>query len=346
MTQPSILGIGTAIPDNHYEQMEICANLSSAFDNSHRAPAVFRASDVETRHSVVENLNWLVANPSNSDRLRAYMTHALPLGVKAIEQTLNQVQLAPTEIDDFIVVSCTGVDTPGLDIKIAEAMGMSPYLRRATLVGMGCQALIPALYQAANILQGQPESRVLVLTLELCTLHFQHGRTLKNMLGSALFADGASAVVIGNGSNQGLCLLDTLTYSDYQTQEELSFHPGDTGYQIHLSARIPNLLGTHVPHVVARILSRHKLQLSDITHWMVHPGGMKILDCVEEALGLPKNALQHSRAILRQYGNMSSATLLFVLERVMDQAQPLTNDYGILIGFGPGLTIEVGLIQW
>ncbi len=345
MTQPTILGVGTATPHNHYDQMEICASLLPAF-NSHRAPAVFRATEIETRHCVVNDLNWLVDNPSNRDRLTAYMTHALPLGIKATQQALDQVRLAPTDVDNFFVVSCTGVDTPGLDIKIAKAMEMSPFLRRATLVGMGCQALLPALYQAANIVQGQPQSRVLVLTLELCTLHFQHGRSLKNMLGSALFADGASAAVIGNGGNRGPRLLDTLTYSNYQTQQELSFHPGDTGYQIALSGRIPDMLSEQAPPVVDRMLNRHNLHLADISHWVVHPGGMKILDSIEEALGLPEHSLQHSRAVLRHYGNMSSATLLFVLKRVIQQAQPSAGDYGILIGFGPGLTIEIGLIQW
>jgi predicted naringenin-chalcone synthase len=223
---------------------------------------------------------------------------------------------------------------------------MSPYLRRVALVGMGCQALLPGLHQAHNTVLVEPRSKVVVLTLELCTLHFQHGKTLKNILGSALFADGASAVVVGNGAGSGPRLLDSLTYSDYQTQKELSFRPGDTGYQISLSGRIPELLAEHVPPVVDRLLSRHNLERQDILHWAVHPGGLKILDCVEAALGLPPNRFDHARATFRHYGNMSSATLLFVLQRIIEQAKPAAGEYGLLIGFGPGLTIEIGLIQW
>jgi predicted naringenin-chalcone synthase len=346
MAYPSILSIGTAVPDARYGQMHICEQLLPAFDNSHRAPAVFRATDIDGRHSVVDELDWLVANPSNGERMVAYMTHALPLGVRAIEQALGAVSWTAAEIDHLILASCTGVDCPGLDVRIAETLGMSSYLRRATIVGMGCQALLPSLYQASNTVQIRPEARVLVLTLELCTLHFQHGRTLKNMLGSALFADGASAVVIGNGNRPGPQLLDSMTFSDYQSQAEMAFHPGDTGYQIILSGKIPKLIGARIGYLMDRFLGPHGLQVEDINHWVVHPGGMAILDQVQQQLELPETALDHSRAVLRQYGNMSSATLLFVLRRTIEQSQPAAGDYGILLGFGPGLTIELGLLRW
>jgi predicted naringenin-chalcone synthase len=345
MIQPTILGLGTALPKNCYDQMDICTSLSPGF-NSHRAPAVFQATQIEARHSVIDDLSWLLTNPSNGDRLKAYMVQALPLGVEAIQQALDQAQLDPAEVDDLIVASCTGVDTPGLDVKLAEVMRMSPYLRRSSIVGMGCQALMPSLYQATNAVLAQPQRRVVVLTLELCTLHFQQGRTLMNMLGSALFADGASAAVIGNGRQPGPRLLDSLTYSDYQTQGYMAFHPGDTGYQIALSNDIPELIGEQAPLLVDCLLARHRLHLNDISQWIVHPGGMRILDKVEETLALSPQALQHSRTILRQYGNMSSATLLFVLKRTIEKSQPAAGEYGIMLGFGPGLTIEVGLIEW
>ena len=366
MTHPSILSIGTAVPRNHYDQSYICNNLMPAL-NSRRAPAVFRATDIEARHSVVDDLSWLVDNPGNGERLGAYMTRALPLGVAAIERALEQAQMLPEEVDHLIVASCTGVDTPGLDVKISEAMGMSPYLRRATLVGMGCQALLPSLYQAANIVQLQPSAAVVVLTLELCTLHFQHGRTLKNMLGSALFGDGASAAVVGtsngvvnidtihsnavfsgvsNGTEPQPQLLDTLTYSNYQNQKDLAFHPGDTGYQIVLSGRIPELIGNQVPPLIDQLLTRNDLYRNQISHWVVHPGGMKILDEVEAGLDLEDGTLDVSRDVLREYGNMSSATLLFVLRKLMTQHRPQPGDYGILVGLGPGVTIELGLLRW
>ena len=136
MTRPTIIGLGTALPKNCYEQTYVCTGLAPAF-NSQRASAIFQATEIETRYSVIDDLNWLLANPGNGDRLKTYMAQALPLGVEAIQQALDQAQLVPAEVDDLIVASCTGVDTPSLDVKIAEAMGMSPYLRRSSLNGIG-----------------------------------------------------------------------------------------------------------------------------------------------------------------------------------------------------------------
>jgi alkylresorcinol/alkylpyrone synthase len=126
----------------------------------------------------------------------------------------------------------------------------------------------------------------------------------------------------------------------------MAFHPGDHGYQFTLSNDIPELIGEQTPPLVDCLLARHQLRRQDVSQWVVHPGGMRILDRLEESLGLPPQALQHSRLILRRYGNMSSATLLFVLKRVIEKSQPAVGEYGIMIGFGPGLTIEAGLIEW
>jgi len=344
MLSASILGVGTAVPKHCYKQMDICEGLADVFNNR-RAPAVFRVTEIETRYSVLENYDWLLANPDNQTRHQRYIAEAPALGIKAIRQALEQANLSLQDIDEFIAVSCTGVDTPGLDVLIADELGMSPYLRRSTVVGMGCHALMPALHQAATIVAARPQSKTLVLTLEICTIHVQHSRSIKNILGSALFADGASAAVVGS-AEKGLRLLDSLSYSDYQTQAEMSFHPGNTGYKIYLSTRIPNLLRQQVPPLVERLLSPRGLSVADIKHWIVHPGGMKIVDYIEEVMGLNAEQLQPSRDILRQYGNMSSATLLFVLKRVIQQSHPAPGDYGLLIGFGPGVTIEMGLAQW
>lgn len=345
MPTPTLLGLGTAVPRYCYKQMDICDELAPAFNNR-RAPAVFRATQIQTRYSVLETPAWLVTNPGNRDRLARYMRDAPPLGIKAIQNALQQANLPLNAVDELIVVSCTGVDTPGLDVSIAHKLGMSPFVRRSTIVGMGCHALLPALRQAAAVVLARPQATALVLTLELCTLHFQHDHSLRNMLGSALFADGASAVMVGSGPGNGPRWLDSLSYSDYQTQGEMSFHPGDRGYVIHLSGRIPDILRKQVPPLVAQLLARHNLRAADINHWLVHPGGMKILDYLQQALDLEAHHLQHSRAVLRQYGNMSSATLLFVLERLTSHQHPAPGDYGLLLGFGPGLTVELGLVQW
>ncbi len=346
MVQPAILGWATAVPDYCYDQMELYEKFMAHIFNNRRAPAIFRASEIDTRYSVIPDPMWLTPNPSAEERNDLYTSAAPGLAAKAIQVALDKTNLTISDIDDFIVVSCTGLDTPGLDVLVAEKMAMSPTLRRTAIIGMGCHGLLPGLHRAATAVQANPQTKVLVLTLELCTLHLQHDGGIRNILGSALFGDGASAAIIGQSQNGAPRLCDSLTYSDYQTQKEMAFHPGNHGYRIHLSTNIPKILRLKLPDLLERFLKRNQLQLPDIKHWIVHPGGAKILDYIEQALELDQDELRHTRAILREYGNMSSATLLFVLERLIQDDAPEPGDYGLLIGFGPGLTIEIGLLQW
>jgi predicted naringenin-chalcone synthase len=344
-TTPAILGLGTNVPPYQYTQTEICDGLAPAFNNR-RAPMVFRAAEINTRYSVLESPAWLVANPGNATRLNRYNQEAPSLGENAIQKALQQANLSGDQLSHLIVTSCTGTDTPSLDVTLARNMALSPSLRRTSIVGMGCHALLPALYQAALIARADPAARIAVLTLEICTIHFQHDRSIRNILGSALFADGASAVIIGADPAARPQLLDSLSFSDYQTPEEMAFHPGDRGYQIYLSTRIPDILRQQVPPLLKQLLQQNQLTQTDIQHWVVHPGGMKILTYLAEELALPADALDFSVAVLQQYGNMSSATLLFVLEKFMQSKRPQPGDYGILLGFGPGITIEIALIRW
>jgi predicted naringenin-chalcone synthase len=341
-----MLGLATTVPDHRYEQMELYEELMADVLQNRRAPAIFRAAEIETRYSVIPNPQWLAPNPSAQERNDLYMTTAPELAGKAIEAALQRTGLGIDDIDDFIVVSCTGLDTPGLDVVVADQMGMSPFVRRTAIVGMGCHGLMPGLHRAITAVKAEPDTKVLLLTLELCTLHLQHDSGIRNILGAALFGDGASAVVVGQSQNGAPRLLDSLSYSDYQTLEEMAFRPGNHGYRIQLSAQIPKILRLKIPGLVEKFLHRNQLQLPDIRHWIVHPGGMKILEYIEQCLELDPDELRHARAILREYGNMSSATLLFVLERHLQESPPQPGEYGLILGFGPGLTIEMALMQW
>ena len=346
MIQPAILGMATAVPDYRYEQMELYEKFMAGIFNNRRAPAIFRATEIDTRHSVIPDPTWLWPNPTAQERNEFYMSEAPGLAAKAIQTALDETDLSVDEIDDFIVVSCTGLDTPGLDVLVAEKMDMPPTMRRTAIIGMGCHGLLPGLHRATTAVQANPNTKALVLTLELCTLHLQHDDSVRNILGSALFSDGASAAIVGHGETNGPNMLDSLSYSDYKTQRQMSFHPGNHGYKIHLSTSIPKIIRMQLPDLLDKLLYRNGLQLTDIKHWAVHPGGAKILDYVEEVLELDQNELQHARSILREYGNMSSATLLFVLQRLIQEDQPQPGDYGLLIGFGPGITLELCLVRW
>jgi predicted naringenin-chalcone synthase len=263
------------------------------------------------------------------------------------------------------VASCTGLDIPGLDLRLAGRLGMRPDLRRTCVLGMGCYAAFPALQRAREAVTAAPGRLALVLALELCSLHLQNDDSIENMVVSALFADGAAAALIGhpNGFRPaqpppvaaapggfawagGPRLVDAATFCDYQTFDHMAFHVTDHGFQMRLSAYVPDVLAANVAGFVDPLLARQGLRRDQVRFWGVHPGGSKILDYLQRQLGLSDGQMEPSRAVLRGYGNMSSPTILFVLDQIHRLGQPAPGDYGLLLAFGPGLTMESALVQW
>jgi alkylresorcinol/alkylpyrone synthase len=348
MKRAAILSLTTKVPKNRHEQMEIHDRWLSPFINSHRARAIFTAAEIDTRYSVLSEAVFLADEPGTKARNDLYLQAARPLATRAINQALAQANLIPTDIDHFIVISCTGIDTPGLDVMLASDLGMRRDLRRSALIGMGCHAGLTGIDRALLDLTARPLHHVLILAIEFGTLHFQHGSKLDTMVADAIFGDGLAAAIIGPNSEASNRpqLLDTMTFSDYAYQDLMGFHLTDKGYQIHLASRVHKVLRAIVPDLVAEFLERSGLKLTDIRFWGIHPGGVKIIDSVGQALELEPEELHHSRQVLRLYGNMSSATIFFVLDYIFKQGQPRPGDYALLLAFGPGLTIELCLIQW
>lgn len=348
MNPPTLLGLSTRVPENRHGQMDVHDRWLSPFIHSQRAKAIFAAAEIDTRYSVLAEASFLADEPSTKARNDLYMQAARPLASAAICQALVGASLTPGDIGHFIVISCTGFDNPGLDVSLAAELGMRRELRRSALIGMGCHAGLTGLDRAMLELAARPTSRVLVLAVEFGTLHFQHGASLDNMVAGALFGDGLAAAIIGPSTetNGGPRLLDTMTYSDYRSQDLLGFRLSDQGYQIHLATRVPKILRDLVPDVASSFLNRSGLAPADIRFWGIHPGGAKILDYVGEALALTPADLRCSREVLRQYGNMSSATIFFVLDEIIRQGQPQPGDHALLMAFGPGLTIELCLAGW
>ena len=348
MTHPALLSLVTTVPKNQHQQMEMHDRWLLPYINSPRARAIFAAADIETRYSVLADTTFLADEPGSKARNDFYLHHARPLATQAIKQALTQARLAATDIDHLIVISCTGFDTPGLDVMLAGDLGMRPNLRRSALIGMGCYAGLTGLDRAMSELAARPESRALILALELTTLHFQRGAKLENMIASALFGDGVAATIIGPASPQAsqLQLLKTMTYTAYDTQDLMGLHLSDQGYQIHLAIQAPKVLRAIIPDLVIGFLDNSNLKISDIRFWGIHPGGPKIVDYMGQALQLQPEALRYSRQVLRRYGNMSSATIFFVLDEIRQQGHPQPGDYTLLLAFGPGLTIELCLAQW
>ncbi len=365
---PEVIGIGTAVPPRRYSQIEIFERfLAPHFGRNRRGRGIFAHAGVDFRHAAIDG-SFYHRERTTAERNDQYLVHALPLGHDAIQRALEQANLTPTDITDFLVVSCTGLDIPGLDLRLAGSVGMRPDLRRTCVLGMGCYGAFPALLRAHDAVTAQQDRIALVLALEICSLHLQFDDTLENIVAAALFADGAAAAIIGKrqGADETVpdhatpfpgrewgrwdrsspMLVDARTYCDYQTFDHMAMHVTDHGFKMELSAYVPNVLAANVLDVVNRLLAPHSLGLSDIRFWGVHPGSSKILDHVQDCLGLAPSALHYSREVLRSYGNMSSPTILFVLDAIIHSRQPRPGDYGVLMGFGPGLTIESALLRW
>lgn len=348
MTNAAILGVTTAVPKHRHNQMDLHDRWLKPYINSRRARAIFAAADIDTRYSVLPTSDFLADEPGTKARNDLYMQAARPLATGAITQLLSESNLNPADIDHFIVISCTGFDTPGLDVMLADDLKMRPTLRRSALIGMGCHAGLTGLDRALLEVAARPQSHVLVLAVEFGTLHFQHGGKLENMVAGAIFGDGLAAALIGpaTSADRQPRILNTMTYSNYNAQDLMGFHPSDKGFQINLSTRVPKALRAIVPDLVEEFLRQSGLKMSQIKFWGIHPGGAKIVDYVGQALELQPDELVYSQQVMRQYGNMSSVTIFFVLNEIMRQGNPQPNDYALLFSFGPGLTIELCLIQW
>jgi predicted naringenin-chalcone synthase len=347
ITFPKILGLGLAVPAHEYTQLEIYERfLQPHLGANRRARAIFGRAGVKRRFTAVEGEYHRIFRGTEERNLR-YMQEAVPLGAQAIRRALDDANLNERAMDYLTVVSCTGFDIPGLDLHLAGCLQLRPDLRRTCILGMGCYAAFPGLQRARDAVAADPSKRALVLCVELCSLHFQPSDDTENVVVSALFADGAAAVVVGwDAASRGPQLVDALTQCDYTTLDHMAFHLTDHGFRMELSAYVPELLGAAVEDFVERLLARNGLRRRDIRFWGVHPGGTKILQHIERRLELKPDDLRYSRAVLRNYGNMSSATPLFVLDEIGRCGKPEAGDWGLLMAFGPGLTMESLLVRW
>jgi predicted naringenin-chalcone synthase len=242
---------------------------------------------------------------------------------------------------------------PGLDLLLAARLGMRPDLQRSCILGMGCYGAFPGMRRAFESAMAAPGRITLVLALELCSLHLQADQSSENVVSTALFSDGAAVAIIADHSPKlghlNTCapqIIATKTYCDYSTLDHMSFTVTDHGFRMYLSSYVPDLLTAQVDRFVDDLLASHHLRRSEIPFWGIHPGSTKIVDHIQARLGLNDAQVEPSHSVLYNYGNMSSATILFVLEHIQRCSHPAQGDYGVLLAFGPGLTMEGMLVQW
>jgi alkylresorcinol/alkylpyrone synthase len=282
-----------------------------------------------------------------------YIEHSIRLGERVAADALGRAGIAAAEVDLLITVSCTGVMIPSLDAHLINRMGFRSDVRRLPITELGCAAGAAALGRAHDYLRAFPSGSVLVVSVELPSLTFQRGNTSQaNLISSILFGDGAGAAVVTGGQHtangRGVRLLATQSYLFPNSVDAMGFDLKETGFHIVLSRDVPQMIRERIAALVDGFLAKHHLDRNSIAAWVLHPGGQKLMCFVEEelGLGLDRARTQPSWDVLADYGNLSSASVLFVLNQWMERRRPASGAYGLLAAFGPGFSAELALLQW
>ncbi|MDN4644082.1 type III polyketide synthase [Arthrobacter sp. PsM3] len=331
----------------------------------------FDSAAIDTRHTAVEEMTndhraenpvffdantGLLLSPSTKVRNDLFATEATKLFIEAAQKALEACpEITLLDITHLVTVSCTGFFNPGPDYKIVRALGLNPAVQRYHLGFMGCYAAFPALRAAKSFCEADPDAVVLVVCAELCSLHVRTSNDPDTIMGSALFADGAAAAIVTARefpANPALLRLDHFeTVLTPVGEESMAWNIGDEGFEMVLGNYVPHIIDDHIIGALEPLLSRETslqgLPYRDILHWAIHPGGRSILDKVQSRLDLSDEQLVPARETLRNYGNMSSATVLFVLRHILDLPPADGADDGgeriCSMAFGPGLTVETAL---
>ncbi|MEV0721314.1 3-oxoacyl-[acyl-carrier-protein] synthase III C-terminal domain-containing protein [Micromonospora purpureochromogenes] len=352
MAVPVIAGLGTAQPPGAAQDELWEGFFSRHFSGTTRALAerIFANSGVTRRQAAVNPLLEDVSEWPTERRMRRYQVEALPLGKEAVGRALTSAGLAAGDVGLFVVCSCTGYATPGLDILLARDLGMAPDTQRMFVGHMGCYAALPGLGAAADFVtaRGRP---ALLLCAELTSLHIQPASArmdTQQIVSHALFSDAAVAAVVvpgaaGPGSPGGYAVREVTSVTDTSTADHMTWEVTDTGFRMGLSPKVPQVLSTHVRGLVDDLLARHGTGIAEVDGWAVHPGGPRILNVVERELALPPEALAPSRATLDEQGNCSSPTVLLILDRLV--RAPVPPRRIVMLAFGPGLTLYAALLE-
>jgi predicted naringenin-chalcone synthase len=353
-----IISIGTALPAHKHRQEDILHFMQHVYAmnevDKRKLKFLYHQSSIEHRYSVIPDYSRHISEwkffpqgenlepfPSLEERMVLYNRHAAPLSVDAIRNCLDGY-LQAAEITHLITVSCTGMSAPGLDLQVMELMDMQKNIFRTSVNFMGCYAAIHALKLADALCSTAAGARVMIVCTELCTLHFQKEATADNIASSLLFGDGSAAMLVTPDSFEKPGLQVQGFYSEVipKGKKDMSWQLSSTGFLMTLSGYVPELIEEDFRGLVGRALEKEHLSVEDITGWCIHPGGKRILQAIHKSLSLQNGELQEGYDVLREFGNMSSPTILFVLKEIMGRLQPGQPSKLFAAAFGPGLTME------
>lgn len=354
-----ILSIGTAVPAYRHDQQTILDFMQRVYalneTDKRKIRFLYHQSGIDSRYSVIPDYSrppaeWkfyphtenLEPFPSLEQRMAYYQKYAASLSVDAIRACIDG-KMHEKEITHLITVSCTGMSAPGLDLQVMDLLDLPKNIYRTSVNFMGCYAAIHALKMADDICGSHPDAKVLIVCTELCTIHFQREPTMDNIASSLLFADGSAAALVTGDNHRGEGLRLDAFYSEVipRGRKDMAWELSSTGFLMTLSGYIPDLIEEDFGEFAKRAIAPRKLVPEDIDYWCIHPGGKKILESISKSMDITNDQLKDSYDVLKQYGNMSSPTILFVLKKFLQRKEKSKTLFGA--AFGPGLTMETFL---
>lgn len=349
---PNIAAVATAVPPHRILQSEAREFARRHFQSRRRDVErllpVFDHAGIETRY-VCMPPDWYSQPRSFAEKNARYIEWATSLGADVARECLTHAGLRPEEITHVIFVSTTGLATPSIDARLINVLSLGPHVRRTPLWGLGCGGGAAGLSHAAQTARADPEARVLLVAVELCSLTFNHSDASKsNLVATALFADGAAGVLVtgDQAGEKGPAILASRATTWPGSLDVMGWNIDSVGMQVVFSRAIPSIVAEKVRGDMTGFLSSLSLTLSDVAHFVAHPGGVKVIEAYEAALNLTPESTLRTRETLRAYGNMSAPSVLFVLKRLLEDKGARQGDYGILTALGPGFTAENLLLRF
>ena len=349
---PKIVAVGTAVPPYKLTQTEIRKFVQAHFSDSplpiERLLEVFANAAIDERYFSVP-IEWYDQQQSFESKNEVYIDSCNQLGVKCATECLTRAGVTAQDIDFIIFVSTTGLATPSIDARLINLLHLRSDVRRTPVWGLGCAGGAAGISQGYHYLLGHPKERVLLVAVELCGLTFQQNDfSRSNFVATALFGEGAAAVLLSGDqtSDNGVEMIDTRSTFWPDSLDVMGWNLMNSGLQVVFSQSIPHIVESKAKENLAGFLQDHQLQLNDIDYFILHPGGAKVIEAYESALGVPAERFEICREMLRRYGNMSSVSVLFVLDEHLRKYGKGSGKYGIISALGPGFCSESVLVQF